>query len=236
MPNTAEVLEPRFFAERVLAIGVDLVVVTEFRNNVSGKTIRSIFSDGGLPFQSLNNVAPRQNSVLIAAAQPFDQLEIPGLEDQAHRGVLARFESCDVLGFYFPGMKDKIPIFDAICSLDLARLNPASCILGDINTGRHYLDKEGATFIASEYFDKLESLGWVDTWRTRNPIVREYSWYSNAGNGFRLDHAFATKAFDETVTHVKYIHDPREEGLSDHSAMVIVSSLDLLNGSKMGSE
>jgi hypothetical protein len=38
--------------------------------------------------------------------------------------------------------------------------------------------------------DRIAEIGFCDLWRRRNPEVREYSWFSTRGNGFRIDHAF----------------------------------------------
>lgn len=213
------------FAERALSYDIDVIVVTEFRNNEAGNQIRSVLSSGGLIHQSKNDAAPKTNSVLVAAISEFQDLTVPGLGSETHRGVLARFPSFDLLGLYFPGKKKKIPIFEAICALELAELNPASCMVGDLNTGRHYIDEKGARFMASEYFDELERLGWIDSWRSRNPETVEYSWFSHVGNGFRIDHAFSTSTFNDAITGISYTHSVREERLSDHSAMVIDSLL-----------
>ena len=213
------------FAQRAASFCPDVLVVTEFRNSKTGAIIRSVLEQSGLTFQSQNNNPPRLNSVLIAARVPFKQEDVPGLGDESHRGVLTRFDGFDLLGFYFPGRKKKIPIFEAICELDLSRLSSACLLMGDLNTGRHFIDENAARFTAADYFDKLEELGWIDIWRSRHPEKREFTWFSNIGNGFRIDHAFGTRSFDELVTEAHYSHDVREERLSDHSAMIIDTSL-----------
>gem|GEM_PF-6500524 len=32
--------------------------------------------------------------------------------------------------------------------------------------------------------------GWIDSWRYTHGSFTQYSWYSNKGNGFRIDHIF----------------------------------------------
>jgi len=209
------------FAEQILEFDPDIVVITEFRNNAAGQTIKDIISSGGLSHHSDVDIPPRKNAVLVASKLPFSTRQIPGLGRHAHRGVWARFSEMDVLGFYFPQRYEKTRVFDAIYSLDRASLSKNTLIMGDLNTGQHYVDEIGATFYASQQFDGLSQIGWRDIWRTRNPTRREYSWFSNTGNGFRVDHAFATPNFDELVEHVFYDHTVREQGLSDHSALIV---------------
>ena len=52
-----------------------------------------------------------------------------------------------------------------------------------------------------------------------NTDEKEYSWYSNAGNGFRLDHFFVSKSIKDYVTKCYYNHNYRETKISDHSFM-----------------
>jgi exonuclease III len=62
--------------------------------------------------------------------------------------------------------------------------------------------------------------GWIDTWRSRNPEAREFTWFSRGyNNGFRLDHALASPSLNNKVKKVFYSHQEREEGVTDHSLM-----------------
>lgn len=93
--------------------------------------------------------------------------------------------------------------------------------IGDFNTGRHYFDESGATFSSAQFMDLIEAAGFKDIWRERNGEAREFSWYSTHGNGFRLDHTFASPSLAEIVKDVYYSHREREDGISDHSIMIV---------------
>lgn len=54
--------------------------------------------------------------------------------------------------------------------------------------------------------------------------TREFGWFSSAGNGLRIDHAFATPALMVDVVAVAYSHRERQEGVSDHSPLVLWSA------------
>ena len=41
------------------------------------------------------------------------------------------------------------------------------------------------------------------------------------GNGFRLDHAFATPSLRSRITSCRYSHAERDAGISDHSIMIV---------------
>ena len=98
--------------------------------------------------------------------------------------------------------------------------------MGDWNTGAHRLDETGKTFVCAEHFAKLSSLGWTDLWRHHNSGATEWTWYSRLkggvrGNGFRLDHAFATPSLRSRITSCKYSHAERDAGISDHSMLIV---------------
>ena len=64
--------------------------------------------------------------------------------------------------------------------------------IGDFKTGANTLDTEGAKFHCADQFVNLANTTLTDLWRTPNSeLAKEYSWYSNAGNGFRIDDAVA---------------------------------------------
>ncbi len=84
-------------------------------------------------------------------------------------------------------------------------------------------DEEGATFIAADRFAALSEQGWIDTWRAKHGSKREFSWFSAKGNGFRVDHAFASPSLAPRIVSVEYVHSSREgvAAPSDHSALTL---------------
>ena len=59
----------------------------------------------------------------------------------------------------------------------------------------------------------------IDAFRFLNGNIKEYSWYSNAGNGFRIDHFFVSKNLKSNLTKCYYKHNCRKNNTSDHSLM-----------------
>ena len=94
-------------------------------------------------------------------------------------------------------------------------------IIGDLNLGRHHLDERGATFRSTAMLGKLATLGYIDAWRHTHPDGREYSWYSHEGSGFRIDHALVSAPIARAVTGAWYSHAERDDGISDHSALLV---------------
>ncbi len=83
------------------------------------------------------------------------------------------------------------------------------------------MDEPGATDRTAPFMDKILAAGFQDVWRDRFPEGREFSWYSHRGNGFRVDHAFASPRLAPRIGDVRYSHAERAIGVSDHSALVL---------------
>ncbi len=105
-------------------------------------------------------------------------------------------------------------------------------LIGDYNVGVPTVDEQYATFVHSAKFERLPSVGFRDAWREINGAdAGDRSWWSNAGNGFRLDHAFVSETV--AVQGARYVREAaghllgravERKGLdvaSDHAALVV---------------
>ena len=126
-----------------------------------------------------------------------------------------------IIGTYFPSKLEKRPHWEYAMYVAGALIDDLAMIVGDVNTGKHFLDEDRATFLLPEYIEKMECLGWNDAWRLLNPDGHESTWCSNAGNGFRLDHAYLSPQLQPLLQNAKYSHTEREDGVSDHSSYLI---------------
>jgi exodeoxyribonuclease-3 len=77
------------------------------------------------------------------------------------------------------------------------------------------------TFEYDFYRALTDQHGLVDAFRHLHPDQREYSWVGRTGDGYRYDHAHASKDLIAELTHCEYIHEPRLTRLSDHSALTV---------------
>lgn len=216
----------RGLAEFIAAQAADVVVLTEYRANATGQALRKVMSEYGLRFQAAASTEPRVNSVCIASRLPFTQIAPPGEGSEercaeAHRVLAVRFQGWALAGVYFPQKEAKRRVFERVRDEVLPALGDRAVILGDLNTGRPFEDEARDTFHCTDRFDALLAAGLADAWRRRNPLAREFSWYSRAGNGFRIDHALCTPAFDASIRSVRYLHEPRLTRITDHSALVV---------------
>jgi len=105
-------------------------------------------------------------------------------------------------------------------------------ITGDLNVVESGHEPRYAVFGQWEYdfYRSFAAAGFADAFRLCQPQGMDYSWFGRAGsdgrrNGYRIDHAFITAAHAQAVRGCRYLHSPRESGLSDHAAMTLTADL-----------
>lgn len=200
---------------------IDVLILTEFRNNQNKPIFENGLKDQGYKFLKTLDVEPKLNSVLVASKKEFESEEFPGLGIHKQRVIKIKIGQYKIYGCYFPGKDFKKEIFEFLLSeIDKDGIENL-IITGDINTGKHFLDEKGATFYHSDYLEKIEEKGLIDAWRKVHGEKREFTWFSNAGNGFRLDHFFIDQNSSKKITKCEYKHIYREKKISDHSMMIL---------------
>ena len=65
----------------------------------------------------------------------------------------------------------------------------------------------------------------TDAFRHLHPAAAEYSWVGRTGDGYRYDHAFCSTDLTHAISDCQYVHEPRADGLSDHSALAMTLAL-----------
>jgi len=200
----------------------DIFVLTEYRNNSNKEFVKSELNKLGYIYQFNPNSEPKLNSVLIASKTEFNAETFDTLNEHKQRVIKIFNQDFSIYGCYFPLQNLKKVVFEFL--LNQVKENKAEniIIVGDFNTGKHYIDEKGKTFYCSEYFDKLEQNEMIDAWRLVNGEKKEFSWYSNAGNGFRLDHFFVKSNLKNRINSCEYIHKYREIKISDHSMLKLI--------------
>jgi len=128
----------------------------------------------------------------------------------------------DLITLHLPHKQKQLPYFKSLQNLTPELKDRHAIMIGDFNCGIPFEDSETKSFYATQQFQSLLSQGWTDAWRSRNPEIREYTWVSSrSGNGFRYDHALVTAGLDQRICDIKYDHEPREAGFSDHSLLLV---------------
>jgi exonuclease III len=133
-----------------------------------------------------------------------------------------------IAGVYVPVIRavplgEKLRFWSMLHAAALRNLDLPYLVTGDWNTGDLPLDKEtpGGPFGCWREYRRMKELGFDEAWRTLNGERREYTWRSNQGTGFRIDHAFVSPGLGRRLVAAQYSHKEREAKISDHSLMVV---------------
>ena len=208
--------------EAIATHAADVLVLTEYRSGEAGLRLRSVLRDLGYSWLSPVEPPGIRNGVLIATrTKPRLVAHVTEHVPEPWRMLAVTIGRVRLFGIYMPNLKAKIPYWEALIEASTPHAGGRALAVGDFNTCRAYVDETGATDVTSLFLDKIQDAGFRDVWRDRYPDGREYSWYSHRGNGFRIDHAFASRLLARRIGAIRYSHDERMAGLSDHSALLI---------------
>lgn len=199
----------------------DVFVFTEYRNNSNRDFIRNELAHLGYIFQYTTASEPKINTVLIVSKIEFHLETFENLGINKHRIIKVSRDDLIIYGCYFPIKHLKKPLFEFLLNEIEQQADKAIILTGDFNTGKHFLDENGASFVLSGYFTEFERRQVTDAWRYIHKDKKEYSWFSHANNGFRLDHFFVSTELTEKIKSCEYIHTYREKKISDHSMMTL---------------
>ena len=213
-------------ADALAALRPDVVVLSEFHPTDPGQELLKRLAGIGLSHVE-SRVSPDPaypNTVAIVSKFPIDDVRPPFVDSlNGHRVLEARIQDVLVSGVYFPLGGPKVAFWrNEFLPYARERLAGPALLIGDWNSGSHYLDETGATLYGAAEFESMSTMGWCDAWRSLNPDGREFTWYSSPhNNGFRLDHAFLSPSLTPRLASARYAHETRRRGVTDHSALVI---------------
>ena len=213
----------------------DVVALIEYRS-APGKELCRMLAEGGWKYIESTTQRGRDNGLCVVSRTPLRRKIDPSVPPE----FAVRWLDADVPSYGFgigvlhiPGSSRKVNgaaksrFWDAVLSAAQSRRDTPFVFIGDLNTGAHRIDEAKETFHCAEHFGRMtNALGWIDLWRAFNWNTTEYTWYSRRkggvrGNGFRLDHAFASPALRPRVVDCRYSHFEREAGTSDHSVLAV---------------
>jgi exodeoxyribonuclease III len=200
----------------------DVLVLSEYRGGESAVRLRTALKVGGYRYVTKLLPPPQRTGVLIASRRRFVErgpvcvrIEEPWRLVDVDLGVLW------LTGVYMPNLKAKVPCWQTLVDACALRTTADALAIGDFNTCRAYVDEPGAIDATAHFMDSMAAIGFSDLWRHRYPDGREFSWYSHRGNGFRIDHAFLSPGLAARAGVIRYSHEERLAGLSDHSVLLL---------------
>jgi exodeoxyribonuclease-3 len=200
----------------------DVLVISEYRGGDAGLRLREALERLGYPYMTSPRPPPGKSGVLIATRRRFRaHAPLSDALPEPDRLVHVEIGKLSLCGVYMPNLLAKVPYWEAVMAGLAARIDGHTLAIGDFNTCRAYVDEPGAIDRCAYFMDRVAELGFCDLWRHRYPEGREFSWYSHRGNGFRIDHAFLSPALAKRAKAIRYSHDERLSGLSDHSPLIL---------------
>lgn len=201
----------------------DIVTLQEVRRSSVDQLNESLSTCGlKYSFQPDTNSAS-ENTLYIAGREPLDAGEF-----QTERSGLCHILEAETMGItllpvHFPQKTLQIPLFEAVLADTPSLLRRKCLILGDMNCGIPFQDSTDKTFVNTKHFQALKDAGWVDLYRQcHGEKAQDFSWISpRTQRGFRYDHAMGSVSLAKATIDCQYIHSVREQGLSDHSALIV---------------
>lgn len=104
------------------------------------------------------------------------------------------------------------------------RTDTPCLLVGDLNVLEPDHQPHYRTFAPFEYafYQALTTdHDLLDAFRHLHPDQVEHSWVGRTGDGYRYDHAHCSPALITALASCDYVHEPRLERLSDHSALTV---------------
>lgn len=220
-------------ANELIQHNADIIVLTEFRNNQTGDTLRNSLNSTGYSYEAYNKTLQEIkitrkktrdiNSVYICSKLPIAEFNPISLQGNEERIIHAIINNIHLYAMYFPQKQTKKFLFNFMFDVMSTSSDSPILFLGDFNTGNNKLDKEtkkASPFYCEKEFNNILNYDYIDVWRHFNKSSREYTWYSPK-NGFRIDHCFIHEKYSKLLNSCYYVHEPRIEKISDHSMMII---------------
>ena len=222
-------------ANFMLALDLDVLVLSETRTNPGTEYLLGRFSDAGYEVQSpLPRSARERGVAILSRVAPHGSIRHPSPVDLSHRlvvGDLGEAMRLTLLAAYVPSRDATQPklerkrrfLTQLVSVVEHSTRSGRVILMGDLNiVGRKHLPKYSA-FRSWEYdaLDQVLDHGLVDVFAELHPGVQAHSWIGRTGNGYRYDYAFVSDDLVGAVRGCEYMHEPREQGLSDHAAVVL---------------
>ena len=215
----------------------DVLVLTETRASAGCRLLAENFTAAGYAVH-YPQPGPGEYGTMIAStvpAAPDDGFggRVGYLPSRAAAVILpAPAGALRVIGLYVPardasaGKTERKRKWLAACDAALAATvtEMPAIVLGDLNV----LEPDHwprypffAPFEYDFYRALAEAHRLTDVFRHLHPDAAEHSWTGRAGDGYRYDHAFCSQSLSGYITSCDYLHQPREDRLSDHSALTM---------------
>lgn len=217
------------------ALAADLVVISEYLRSGSA-SVSEMLAAAGLHHQlAACDPLGGHGGLLVAASEPFESGPVRyRSESDGHRFAHLVVSGWHIGVAYIPAFEPPRIRKQAFWRFLLDEVEPVlrsspALVVGDLNTGLHYRDEPGATFVCALEMAEFEVRGWRDGWIAGHRSARPPAtwWSPQLNTPYRLDHALLSPVSSRAVAVDYPEHLPDGTpivgpgGLSDHLPLVV---------------
>jgi len=216
----------------------DIFVLTEIKTSHGCLFLKKYFEAYGY-YVLFPDIEDKEYGSMIVSKIPISGGTLKYMNFISSRAMCGKFslfnKDIEVVGIYVPSRdtsdeKIKRKRFFLQTFLNaIQKLNPNNLriVCGDFNILEPNHKPRYSFFKDWEYdfYSQLSQYQLSDAWRFLHPSKQEYSWVGKTGDGYRYDHCFVSNALLSVTKNSFYLHEPRLQKLSDHSALITKLSL-----------
>lgn len=227
----------------------DVFILTETSAGTGTAYLLDQFRQAGYSVVHTPDGSGDRGAALVSRTAITGTLEMAGvsLPGRVAAAVLDTSPAVAVLGMYVPsrdrsaGKTEKKQAFVAslLAALDALPegLRDRLIVGGDYNVIARTHQPLHPGFLPFEFglLEALEAHGLVDAHDHCSPGAQPYSWIGRTGDGYRYDYFHVGRALAEHITTCAYLHETREQRLTDHAAVALELGLDTVQRLTVGS-
>lgn len=210
----------------------DIFVLTEAKNSQGCLFLQHYFKKHNY-YVLFPEMEKGEYGVMVLSKYPLSGYQL-SLDFSSPRAVAATFsllkKQIKIIGLYVPSRDASIKkierkrmfLENLLPSLEESNEDDFRIVCGDFNILEPNHIPRYSFFKKWEYdfYQKLSSYHLSDAWRFLNSASQEYSWVGKTGDGYRYDHCFVSNSLLSSLNKSFYLHGPRKQRLSDHSALI----------------
>lgn len=213
----------------------DVLVLTETSRGDGTKLLLDGLRARG--YSTFSSVQTRDRGVAVASRIPIhetlDQHLSVTLPWRVSGVVLDTRPRVALIGVYVPS-RDRTPVKVArkeafIASLlDSIRALPGPLrgrllLVGDYNTvsERHLPRLPGFFPYEYAFHEQLDTFGLTSAHELAPAAAQPHSWIGRTGNGYLYDYVHVGPKLSSSLERCRYLHEPREQRLTDHAAVAV---------------
>ncbi|WP_239405503.1 endonuclease/exonuclease/phosphatase family protein [Frankia sp. Cj3] len=218
----------------------DVFILTETSAGTGTAYLLDQFRQAGYAVVHTPDASGDRGAALVSRTAVMETLVMAGvsLPGRVAAAVLDTSPVMAVLGMYVPSRDrsaDKTEKKQAFVASLLAVLDelPASLrnrlvVGGDYNVIARTHRPLHPGFLPFEFglLETLEAYGLVDAHERCSPGAQPYSWIGRRGDGYRYDYFHVGRELVERITGCSYLHETRDQRLTDHAAVALELGLD----------